>query len=92
MSLPKGVFNPYSDIKTYILLVDKIISKNINNIIFIKVENDGFDLGSQRRPIEENDLPFVSKIIKEYQTSLLTNKLKDFSKINEKITIIVVYV
>jgi len=30
------------------------------------VENDGLDLGAQRRAIDKNDLPDVLKRIKEY--------------------------
>jgi len=88
VSLPKGVFNPYSDIKTYILLVDKVISKKSDNIFFVRIDNDGYDLGTQRRPIEDNDLPFVSNIIKDYKTSLLTDSKKNFNNIDEKITLV----
>ena len=30
------------------------------------MENDGFDLGDQRRPIEANDLPQTARAIREY--------------------------
>jgi type I restriction enzyme M protein len=33
--------------------------------LFVKVENDGFDLGAQRRPIEKNDLPEALKVLNE---------------------------
>ncbi len=59
ISLPKGIFNPYSPIRTFVLLIDKQVSKKTDNIVFFKVNNDGFDLGSQRRPIELNDLPKI---------------------------------
>jgi len=57
VSLPAGVFNPYSGVKTSILLLDKGLARRTDRIAFFKVENDGFDLGAQRRPIEKNDLP-----------------------------------
>ena len=57
ISLPTGVFNPYSGVKTSILWIDKALAKKTDKIIFIKVNNDGFDLGANRRPIEANDLP-----------------------------------
>ena len=59
VSLPAGVFNPYSGVKTSILLLDKALARRTDKIAFFKVENDGFDLGAQRRPIDKNDLPQV---------------------------------
>ncbi len=57
ISLPSGVFNPYSGVKTSILWIDRSLAKRTDKIIFLKVNNDGFNLGAQRRPIEANDLP-----------------------------------
>jgi type I restriction enzyme M protein len=57
VSLPAGCFNPYSGVKTSVLLLDKSLAKRTDEILFVKVESDGFDLGAQRRPIEKNDLP-----------------------------------
>lgn len=57
VSLPAGVFNPYSGVKTSILLLDRKIAIQTDKILFIKVNNDGFGLGAQRKPIETNDLP-----------------------------------
>ncbi|TAK11913.1 MAG: restriction endonuclease subunit M/S [Anaerolineae bacterium] len=56
-SLPPGVFNPYSGVKTSILFFDNEVAKQTDEILFIKIENDGFDLGAQRRKIDRNDLP-----------------------------------
>ena len=50
VSLPAGVFNPYSGVKTSILILDKSLAKKTDRVAFFKVENDGFDLGAQRRP------------------------------------------
>jgi len=44
------VFNPYSGVKTSILILDKSLAKQADTIAFFKVENDGFNLGAQRRP------------------------------------------
>jgi len=57
VSLPSGVFKPYSGVKTSILFLDKQMARKSDRIVFIRVENDGFDLGDQRKPIEKNDLP-----------------------------------
>jgi type I restriction enzyme M protein len=66
VSLPAGVFNPYSGVKTSILILDKSLARKTNTIGFFKVENDGFGLGAQRREIEKNDLPQAQAEIGEY--------------------------
>ena len=66
VSLPAGVFNPYSGVKTSILLLDTAIARKTDRIAFFKVENDGFDLGAQRRPIDANDLPSVEAELAAY--------------------------
>ena len=66
ISLPAGVFQPYSGVKTSILLLDKALAQKTDRVAFFKVENDGFDLGAQRREIAENDLPKVREELGEY--------------------------
>ena len=66
VSLPGGVFNPYSGVKTSILLLDKALARRTDRMAFFKVENDGYDLGAQRRPIDKNDLPQVRDEIVAY--------------------------
>lgn len=70
ISLPVGVFNPYSGVKTSILILDKSLARQTDSIAFFKVENDGFGLGAQRREIEKNDLPPVAAEIAEYLNKL----------------------
>ena len=67
ISLPAGVFNPYSGVKTSILILDKSLAKKTDKIAFFKVENDGFGLGAQRRAVEGDDLPFVLEKITNYE-------------------------
>ena len=66
VSLPGGVFNPYSGVKTSILVLDRALARRTDTIAFFKVENDGFNLGDQRRPIERNDLPQVQAELNVY--------------------------
>ena len=66
VSLPAGVFQPYSGVKTSILILDKSLAKRTNTIAFFKIENDGFGLGAQRREIDKNDLPQARTEIDEY--------------------------
>jgi type I restriction enzyme M protein len=70
VSLPAGCFNPYSGVKTSILILDKSIARQSDTIAFFKVENDGFGLGAQRRAIEKNDLPQVKAEIEAYLQAL----------------------
>lgn len=70
ISLPAGIFQPYSGVKTSILLMDKSLAKKTDRILFIKVSNDGFDLGAQRRPIDKNDLPKALAILKGYKQAI----------------------
>ncbi len=44
----------------------------------MKIENDGFDLGAQRRAIRGNDLPGVSQKIADYMIHINNDKLSDF--------------
>ena len=66
ISLPGGVFNPYSGVKTSILILDKVLAPKTDHVAFFKVENDGYDLGSQRRPIDSDDLPAVADEVNEF--------------------------
>ena len=69
VSLPAGVFNPYSGVKTSILFLDRNLAKRTDAVLFVKIENDGFDLGAQRRPIEQSDLPSALKAIEVWKQS-----------------------
>ena len=66
ISLPAGVFNPYSGVKTSILILDRVLAKRMGSIAFFKVDNDGFELGAQRRRTDRNDLPQVQAELGEY--------------------------
>ena len=79
VSLPAGVFQPYAGVKTSILLMDKVLSKKTDSILFIKIENDGFDLGAQRRPIDKNDLPDALQVICEYVDKVRNGKANEFN-------------
>ena len=70
VSLPAGVFKPYSGVKTSILILDRALAWRTDSIAFFKVENDGFELGDQRRPIDENDLPQAQAELTEYLNRL----------------------
>ena len=77
VSLPAGVFKPYSGVKTSILILDKPLARMTGSIAFYKAETDGFDLGDQRRPIDTNDLPRVQKELGEYLGRLRAGETVD---------------
>jgi len=78
ISLPAGVFQPYSGVKTSILWLDRILAKKTDNILFVKIENDGFDLGAQRKPIKQNDLPQSIDQIFNYKIWLIDKPVNGF--------------
>ena len=77
ISLPSGVFNPYSGVKTSILILDKVLAPKTDQIAFFKVEHDGYDLGAQRRPIARDDIPAVTVDLNEYLRRLRANESLD---------------
>ena len=79
VSLPAGLFQPYSGVKTSILLLDKTLAKKTDKILFVKIENDGYSLGAQRKELGTSDLPDATNFIKQYIISIRNN---DFSQID----------
>ncbi len=69
VSLPAGVFNPYSGVKTSILILDKRRAKTCDSVLFVKVENDGFGLGAQRRAVTGSDLPEAKRLLDAFFTA-----------------------
>ena len=74
VSLPQGVFYPYSGVKTSVLLLDRM-RKNYKNILFVKMENDGFELNSRRMPFDKNDMPDALKILRAWKDNKTANAL-----------------
>jgi type I restriction enzyme M protein len=64
VSLPAGVFNPYSGVKTSILLLDKELAKINEEILFVKIDNDGFGLGAQRNAVKGGQLDEAIQVIR----------------------------
>ncbi len=86
VSLPSGIFQPYSGVKTSILFMDKQLAKKTDKVLFVEIQNDGFDLGAQRRPIDKNDLPKALEIINQWQSAI--NTQTDFSIDSKMATIV----
>jgi type I restriction enzyme M protein len=64
LSLPGGVFQPYSGVKTSVLLFRK--GGATERVLFLHAENDGYKLDANHdTPIDRDDLP---ELIATYQT------------------------
>ena len=56
LSLPGGVFNPYSGVKTSVLVFRK--AGSTRRVMFLHADNDGFKLDANHdQPIDDDDLP-----------------------------------
>jgi hypothetical protein len=62
------------------LIFDKELTEGTKNILFVKIQNDGFDLGAQRREIDKNDLPLALQIIKKFKFTLSDSDFSDNEK------------
>lgn len=60
IKLPAGVFKPYAGVSTAILLFTK--GGRTTDVFFYDVQADGFSLDDKRDPVNENDLPEVTKL------------------------------
>ncbi|MBQ9072166.1 MAG: N-6 DNA methylase [Bacilli bacterium] len=67
ISMPSGIFNPYAGVKTSILLLDKKLSKNKKDILFVEMKNDGFSLTSQRTPIKGSEIEGIINCVNSYK-------------------------
>jgi type I restriction enzyme M protein len=58
LSLPGGVFQPYSGVKTSVLIFSK--GERTERVMFLHASNDGFKLdANHEQPIEADDLPHL---------------------------------
>ncbi len=76
ISLPVGVFRPYTKNKTDIIIfkkdLDQVHPKGTNSVWFYDLKADGFELDSDLRlPIQEND---ISDLLSKYSTQLVSSK------------------
>jgi len=74
VSLPNGVFLPYSSVKTSILLFNNELSQSIQEICFVKINSDGFELIGTRKPTIQNDLPDAKSLLADF---LAGNEIED---------------
>lgn len=78
IELPHGVFKPYASVKTHILLIDKKVAKNTDEILFINIGADGYTQTDTRQAVEDNDLPTALEIIDKFKKNQLPD-IYDYS-------------
>ena len=57
ISMPAGVFQPYSGVSTAILIFTKTDAGGTDNVWFYEMHADGFTLNAKRTPTTEDDIP-----------------------------------
>jgi type I restriction enzyme M protein len=67
VSLPSGVFQPYSGVKTSILFFDNGFTKNDKRILFVDVKDIGVSLGATKTPTNKNDLISALSAIERFR-------------------------
>jgi len=68
ISLPAGVFKPYSGVSTTILIFTK--GGKTENVWFYEMQNDGYTLDDKRDPIDEKgDIPDIIKNFQKHSES-----------------------
>ena len=85
ISLPAGVFKPYASVKTHILIIDKILSKKLKEILFIEITNDGFTQTDTRKPIDGEQLTKSIDIFKRF----ISDNSQDFKRSSDPISFLV---
>jgi type I restriction enzyme M protein len=76
MSLPGGVFQPYSGVKTSALFFRK--GGKTENVLFLHVDNDGFKLDANHdTPIAEDDLPALVAAYRDREAGLKAWEKRD---------------
>lgn len=59
ISLPSGVFKPYSGVSTSILIFTKTNNGGTDQVWFYDMQADGYSLDDKRNEIKENDIPDI---------------------------------
>ena len=78
MSLPGGVFQPYSGVKTSVLFFRR--GGKTENVMFLNADNDGYKMDANHdTPIEADDMPGLTAAYRDRET-----KLKSWSERDPK--------
>ena len=76
LSLPGGVFQPYSGVKTSVLFFRK--GGSTENVLFLHADNDGYKLDANHdNAIDADDLPELAAVYREKEANLATWRVRD---------------
>ncbi|MBP5997620.1 MAG: N-6 DNA methylase [Azonexus sp.] len=76
LSLPGGVFQPYSGVKTSVLFFRK--GGTTENVLFLHADNDGYKLDANHdTAIEADDLPDLVAVYREKEANFATWQVRD---------------
>ncbi|MFT4194880.1 HsdM family class I SAM-dependent methyltransferase [Ottowia sp.] len=76
LSLPGGVFQPYSGVKTSVLFFRK--GGSTGNVLFLHADNDGYKLDANHdTPIEQDDLPGLVTAYRDREANLAAWQARD---------------
>jgi type I restriction enzyme M protein len=76
LSLPGGVFQPYSGVKTSVLFFRK--GGTTENVLFLHADNDGYKLDANHdTPIEADDLPGLVAVYHEKEANFAAWQVRD---------------
>ncbi len=59
ISMPSGVFKPYSGVSTAILIFTKTNAGGTDNVWFYDMHADGYSLDDKRNEVSDNDIPDI---------------------------------
>ncbi|MCY3773079.1 MAG: N-6 DNA methylase [Gemmatimonadetes bacterium] len=77
LSLPGGVFSPYSGVKTSLLVLRK--GGATERVMFLHADNDGFKLDANHdQPIDDDDLPGLTKAFNDQKACWRTWRDRDY--------------
>lgn len=79
ISMPSGVFQPYSGVSTAVLIFTKTGAGGTDKVWFYDMQADGYSLDQKRTEVEENDIPDVVARFKNLESEAQrTRKDKSF--------------
>lgn len=79
ISMPSGVFQPYSGVSTAILIFTKTNAGGTDKVWFYDMTADGYSLDQKRNEVEENDIPDIIARFKNLESEeSRTRKDKSF--------------
>lgn len=70
ITLPHGVFKPYASVKTHILVIDRVLARKSQSVLFVEIENDGFTQSDTREPIPGSQLQEAERLVRSFKQAV----------------------